>query len=196
MKKLLYATGNKYKIQSMKERVKGLDIEIVSQKDLNINIKVEENGTSVTENALLKAKAYYEIAKIPTIAGDSALYVKEFEKQPGLYVHRIDGKELTIEETQDYYVNALKKVGGESEAHYYTGLAIIKDEKIYTKEIEEETFIFTSNICEKPSKYDGLSRIEYEPKLQKYICELTEENIKNRNNKFDIECVNFIESIL
>lgn len=109
MKKLLYATGNKYKIQSMKERVKGLDIEIVSPKDLNINIKVEENGTSVTENALLKAKAYYEIAKIPTIAGDSALYVKEFEKQPGLYVHRIDGKELTIEETQDYYVNALKK---------------------------------------------------------------------------------------
>lgn len=30
MKRLLYATGNKYKIESMKERVKGTDIEIIS----------------------------------------------------------------------------------------------------------------------------------------------------------------------
>ena len=196
MRKLLYATGNKYKIQSMKERLKGLDIEIISPKDLDIDIKVNEDGKTVTENATIKAKAYYDIAKIPTIAGDTALYIKKFEKQPGLYVHRVNGKELTAEETQDYYIESLKKVGGESEAYYYTGLVIIKDDKTYTKEIKEDPFIFTSKICDKPAKYDSLSRIQYEPKLEKYICELTEEDIKNRNGTFDTECVKFIKSII
>ena len=83
MKKLLYATGNKFKIQSMKERLKGLDIEIISPKDLNLDIKVNENGKTVTENAIIKAKAYYNAVQIPTIAGDSALYVQKFEEQPG-----------------------------------------------------------------------------------------------------------------
>lgn len=109
MKKLLYATGNKYKIESMKKRLEGMDIEIISPKDIGIDIKINEDGKTVIENAKIKAQAYYKIAQIPTIAGDTALYIKEFEKQPGLYVHRINGKELTMEETQNYYVEALKK---------------------------------------------------------------------------------------
>lgn len=56
MKKLLYATGNKYKIESMKKRLEGMDIEIISPKELNINIKVNEDGKTVTENAMIKAK--------------------------------------------------------------------------------------------------------------------------------------------
>lgn len=196
MKKLLYATGNKFKIQSMKERLKGLDIEIISPKDLNLKIEVNENGKTVTENAIIKAKSYYDAVQIPTIAGDTALYVQKFEEQPGLYVHRVNGRDLTFEESQNYYVEALKKVGGESEAYYYTGLAIIKDGKIYTKEIKEDMFIFTSKVCDKPSKYDGLSRIQIDPKLQKYICELTEEDMQKRNSTFDIECVKFINSVL
>ena len=192
MKKLLYATGNKYKIESMRARVKGMDIEIISPNNLGIKVNVVEDGKTVVENAIKKAKVYYDATKIPTIAGDTALYIKEFEKQPGLYVHRINGKELTMEETLEYYVQALEKVGGTSEAYYYTGLVIIKD----GKEIKEDKFIFTSKMSDKPSKYDGLSRIQIDPKLNKYICELTEEDIKRRNNTFDVECVNFIKSIM
>ena len=51
-------------------------------------------------------------------------------------------------------------------------------------------------MSDKPSKYDGLSRIQIDPRLNKYVCELTEEDIKNRNNTFDEECVNFIKSVL
>ena len=196
MKKLLYATGNKYKIESMRARVRGLDIEIISPNDLDIKVKVVEDGKTVVENAIKKAKAYYHATKMPTIAGDTALYIKRFEKQPGLYVHRINGKELTMEEILEYYVQALEKVGGTSEAYYYTGLVIIKDGKEYSKEIKEDKFIFTSKMSDKPSKYDGLSRIQIDPKLNKYICELTEEDIKRRNNTFDVECVNFIKSIM
>ena len=196
MKRLLYATGNKYKIESMIERLKGTDIEIISPNDLNIKLNVVEDGKTVVENARKKAKAYYDATKIPTIAGDTALFIEKFEEQPGLYVHRVNGKELTIEETLEYYVQELKKVGGTSEAYYYTGLVIIKDDIEYNREIKEDKFIFTSKMSDKPSKYDGLSRIQIDPRLNKYVCELTEEDTKNRNNTFDVECVNFIKSVL
>ena len=51
----MYATGNKYKIESMKKRLEGLDIEIISPKELNINIKVNEDGKTVTENAMIQS---------------------------------------------------------------------------------------------------------------------------------------------
>jgi Ham1 family protein len=56
MKRLLYATGNKYKIESMRERVKGIDIEIISPNDLNIKLNVVEDGKTVVENAQKKLR--------------------------------------------------------------------------------------------------------------------------------------------
>lgn len=196
MKKLFYATGNKYKIQSMRARLEGLDIELIVPKDLNLHIDVEECGKTVVENAVLKAKAYYDKVKMPTLAADTALYVEKFEKQPGLFVHRINGKDLTPEETLKYYTEEIEKVGGKSKAFYKTGLAIIKDDKIFTKEIKEDEFMFTSKICDKPSKYDILSRIEYYEKIKKYKCELTDEEVKNTNNTFNLEFNKFIKEYL
>ena len=124
MKKLLYATGNKYKIESMKKRLEGMDIEIISPNELNINIKVNENGKTVTENAMIKAQACYKIAKIPTIAGDTALYIKDFEKQPGTHVRRVNGKELNDDEMIKYYSNLVKEYGGKLTAKWVYGMVI------------------------------------------------------------------------
>lgn len=56
MKRLLYATGNKYKIESMRERLKGTDIEIISPNDLNIKLNIVEDGKTVVENAQKKLR--------------------------------------------------------------------------------------------------------------------------------------------
>ena len=73
----------------MRERLKGTDIEIISPNDLNIKLNVVEDGKTVVENAQKKAKAYYDAIKIPTIAGDTALFIEKFEEQPGLYLSLI-----------------------------------------------------------------------------------------------------------
>lgn len=90
MKKLFYATKNKHKIQNMKDRLKELEIGLVTPYYVDMDIDVEESRNTVIENAILKAKAYYEKVKIPTIAGDSALFVEKFEVQPGLFVRRVN----------------------------------------------------------------------------------------------------------
>ena len=192
MKKLFYATKNKFKIQNMEDRLNGIDIELISPYNLNLDLEVEEIGETVIENAILKAKAYYEKVRIPTIAGDSSLFVEKFDKQPGLFVRRVDGKELDNEELEKFYIEELNKIGGKSKAFYITGLAMIIDGEIKTIEIKEDEFILTANICKCKDIKDSLGRIEFDEKTNKYFCEMNKEDKEKRNDVFDRECVKFI----
>jgi len=192
MKKLFFATSNKYKIQNMKDRLKETDIELITPYDINLCLEVEEDGETVTENAILKAKPYYDKLKIPTIAGDTALYVEKFEKQPGLYARRVNGKYLNDEELEKYYIEELIKIGGESKAYYNTGLALIINDEIKIIEIKEDEFIMKAQICKAERKNDVLGRIAFDTKLNKYFCEMTEEDKNKSDNVFDKKCLEFI----
>ena len=125
MIEVFFATMNKDKIIKMKNRLKDLDVNIITPYDRNIKIEIEENGKNVIENATLKAKAYFDKVKIPTIATDSSLYVEKFDVQPGLFVKRINGVPLDDDKLEEYYINQLNKVGGKSNAFYVTGIVLV-----------------------------------------------------------------------
>lgn len=194
MKKLFYATKNKFKIQSMNNRLNGLDIEIITPYDLNIDIDIEEDGNTVTENATKKAQAYTKLVDMPIIAGDSALYIEKFKVQPGLHVRRINGKYLNDDELERYYSNELEKLGGESIAYYITGLALISKDKIHTIEIRENDFLMTSKIYNGERNNDALGRLEVDIKSNKYFCEITNIDKKNTDSNYDKKCVEFIKN--
>lgn len=86
--KVILATNNKHKVEEFRRVLSPLGIEIFSQKELDINIEVEENGTTFEQNSMLKAKAIYDITKMPTIADDSGLEVDYLDKAPGIYSAR------------------------------------------------------------------------------------------------------------
>ena len=196
MKEIFFATMNKDKIMKMKNRLKNLDIKIVTPYDQNIKIEIQENGKNVIENATLKAKAYFDKIQMPTIATDSALYVEKFDIQPGLFVKRINGVTLEEDKLEEYYINELNKVGGKSKAFYITGIVLVQKNSINSIKIKEEDFIFTSKICKGERNYDPLSRLEYDEKLKKYFCQLNEIEIDKRGYKFDAEAKKFIEDAL
>lgn len=60
MKKLILASNNIKKIKEMKELLKDLNIEIKSLNEENIDIDVEEDGSTFEENAKKKAKEIYD----------------------------------------------------------------------------------------------------------------------------------------
>lgn len=192
--KLFYATKNKFKINNMKTRLSNLDIELVTPYDLDINIDVEESGNTVVENAKIKALTYKDIVNMPVLAADSSLYVEKFEKQPGLFVHRVDG--LSRNEIEDYYIEQLNKVGGSSKAYYITGLALIVDGECKTTEIREDDFLFTSDIYNGPKGFDDLGRLEFDLELKKYFCEMTNEEMKKRGYIFDKKTIEFLKDNL
>ena len=93
--KVLFATTNPAKIKKYAEKLKENNIDVLTIKDLGINLKPEETGKNAIENAYIKAKAYYDKTKITTIGMDNNLYIEELpkEKQPGTHVRRVNGKE-------------------------------------------------------------------------------------------------------
>ena len=113
MKKILFATGNEAKVKRFLEGLLENGIEIISLKDINLNIEVEENGENAIENALIKARKAYEETKMTTIGMDDNLYIENIpdELQPGMFVRRVKEKRLNDKEMIEYYSNLAKKYG-------------------------------------------------------------------------------------
>jgi len=103
--KMIFATNNEGKLKELQDIFNNQNIQCL--KDLNINVDVPETGNSFYENALIKAKAIYEITKIPTIADDSGLIFEELNDWPGIYTHRVEDEAKKLNLTRNEYL--LKK---------------------------------------------------------------------------------------
>ena len=113
--KILYGTTNRAKLQAMNKSVEGLEIELLGLNDLERELPViNENGKNPLENAEIKARAYYDAFHMPVFSCDSGLYFDELkeEDQPGIYVRRVNGRELSDDEMIEYYASIAEKNGG------------------------------------------------------------------------------------
>lgn len=93
MKKLFIATGNKNKVYEFKLIFDelGLDIELLCPKDFNDDTEPVEDGLTFEENAIIKAKYYFDKYHIPTIADDSGMCIEFLNGFPGIYSARFMG---------------------------------------------------------------------------------------------------------
>lgn len=110
--KLLIATNNDGKLEEIKQILK--NYEIISLKQIQCKIEIEENGKTFEENAIKKAKYVYEKTKIPCIADDSGIEIEALDGWPGVVTARILGKEKSTNEyarqRNEYILNKMKKI--------------------------------------------------------------------------------------
>lgn len=181
MKKLLFATSNQSKINRFKKGLLENGIELLSLKDLSLNIDIEENGKTAIENALIKARAYYNETHMSVMGMDDNLYLEGVseDKQPGLFVRRVDGKTLTDEEMIKHYTNLVKQYGvnGKLNCKWVYGLAVINEKG------EESTYTWSKGnfyMVDEPSNIINpgypLNSISKYKNLDKYFTEITEED--------------------
>lgn len=88
---LVVASNNQNKIKEIKAMLQDLPIKVYSLADLNIDIEVEETGTSFEENAQIKAQAIYDVVNKPVLSDDSGLEIKALNNEPGVYSARYAG---------------------------------------------------------------------------------------------------------
>ena len=92
--KFAIATGNPGKVKDFNLILSLMGHEAVSLKEMGIECDVEETGTTFKENSYIKAKAIYDMVKLPTIADDSGLCVEALGGAPGVYSARYGGEGL------------------------------------------------------------------------------------------------------
>lgn len=111
--KLLIATTNPAKVTELKKYLAPLltqGVEIVSLKDLPLEIEEpEETGTTLEENAELKARYYGTHTGLPALADDGGFEIDILNGEPGVKSNRWLGYKASDEELIAY---TLKRLAG------------------------------------------------------------------------------------
>lgn len=127
MTKLLIATNNKGKIIEFKELLAGSGIEFVTPAQINLQLEVEEDGSTYKENAAQKALAFAQVSGQVSLADDSGLEVDSLDGAPGLYSARYSPKPGAKDADRRAFLLAnLKDKPRPWTAHFHATIAIAR----------------------------------------------------------------------
>lgn len=181
--KVVFATGNQSKVERFRDGLLEKGIELLSLKDIDLDLDVLENGSTAIENALIKARACFEKTHMPSIGMDDTLYMEGVleDLQPGLFVRRVGGKSLTDEEMIEHYSNLVKKYGvdGRINCKWIYGMAVINEdgeEATYTWEKDNFYMVSEGSLDMNPGY--PLNSISKYKKIDKYFTEVDEEDLR------------------
>lgn len=157
MTKLLLATGNKGKIDEMKDLLQSVKVKIITPEDLHLVLEVNEDGKTYRENAARKALAFSAASSLLALADDSGLEVDAMGGAPGIYSARYSPKPgATAKDRRDYLLAQLQGVSKPWSARFHCTTALASPEG----EIH-----FTGGICagEIISEEHGEAGFGYDP---------------------------------
>lgn len=161
MEKLLIATGNKHKVLEIQEilDLNNIHLELVTPKDLGCDLEPVEDGKSFKENAIIKAKFYYDLFKIPSLADDSGICINYLNGYPGIYSARFFG-DLDYKTKNEIVISMLKDAKDRG-AQFVADIAFVDENgNVSTYEGINEGVIAFEQKGEKGFGYDPIFMIE------------------------------------
>ena len=164
--KLVLATHNLHKKMEMNSILSSLGILIVGLDEFPQIGDIEETGSTLLENAFIKAKTVYEFTGLPSLADDTGLEVDSLDGAPGVYSARYAGENPTYQENCRKLLLNLKGYPNEKRvASFKTVIAFVDGE------IEHSTEgVVKGLIVEKHRGVDGFG---YDPIFQPESHDLT-----------------------
>ena len=133
--KIILATHNRDKEKELQKALQGINVEICSLFDFPEVDDIEETGTTLLENSLLKARTVFDITGIPAIADDTGLEVSFLDGAPGVYSARYAGDNVSYQDNVTKLLNELDGVPSEKRsARFRTVVTYIdKNEELWTE---------------------------------------------------------------
>jgi XTP/dITP diphosphohydrolase len=178
MKKLIFATGNENKMKEIRMILADCGYEILSMKEVGIDVDIVEDGKTFEENATIKATAISKLAGCLVLADDSGLEVDAMDKAPGIYSARWEGEDTPYSIKNRKIIDNLKDVPEEKRtARFVCAIAAaFPDGRVVTRRGTIEGLIAHEPAGENGFGYDP---IFYVPEFGKTTAELSPEE-KNK----------------
>lgn len=141
MKTAILATKNAGKVREVQQIMKNTTVR--TMKEVGIDIDIIEDGTTFTENAVIKVKAIYEAIKAMgenapafdlILADDSGMEIDFFDKKPGIYSARWLGEDTSYDVKNAIVLRDMEGVPDEKRtARYVCAIAAMdRDGKLTT----------------------------------------------------------------
>jgi len=125
--KIILATHNADKRKEMMAALTDLNVEILSLVDFPQVGEIVEDGETLTENAIIKAKAVFDITGIPAISDDTGLSVDALHGAPGVYSARYAGENATYDDNVEKLVDEMKNVLPENRGAQFQTIIVYID---------------------------------------------------------------------
>ena len=180
--KIVFATNNEHKLSEIRA-ILGPQFEVVSLADIGCHEDIPETGTTLEENALMKAEYIYNKYHLSCFADDTGLEVEALDGAPG--VHSARYAEGTDHDSEANMAKLLKELEGKTnrKARFRTVIALIQkegDSTICSREYSFEGEVKGEIATEKSGKGGfGYDPIFVPEGYDKSFAELGEE-IKNK----------------
>lgn len=184
MKKIILATSNKGKQKEIADLLAPLHIQLLSNNELDQKLipNIVEDGQTFEENALIKAKAYYERFGLPALADDSGLEVDILEGRPGIYSARYAGVGSGDKANYEKLLADLKGIPiDKRKANFTCVIAYVDGEETLLAKGRCEGYITEAPMGEGGFGYDPVFLLADE---QKTMAQLTKEEKNRRSHRF------------
>jgi len=130
MKKIVFATNNKHKLDEICKISEG-KLEILSLNDINCQTDIPETGTTLEENALIKARFVKDNFGYDCFADDTGLEVKALDGAPGVYSARYAGEDCRAEDNIRKLLTNLEGISDRRAAFRTVIALLIGDEQYF-----------------------------------------------------------------
>ena len=154
--KIVLATHNEDKCAEMTAILDEFPIQFLSLKDFPEIGEIEENGSSLEENALIKARTVHSITKLLSWADDTGLEVDALGGKPGVYSARYAGENCSYSDNVQKLLQKMENIPADKRnAHFRTAIAIVGENMELVSEGVVEGMITT--------KPKGVGGFGYDP---------------------------------
>ena len=171
--KIYLASGNVNKKREVQELLPSH--KIVLPKDESIEFDPEETGSTFFENAMIKAKALYDIVKAPVLADDSGICIDFLKGAPGVHSARygsVEGEHVSAEAGINKVLAELKGVKDRSARFACCMVFLLDENRFYSVQETCEGHITGAPSGSGGFGYDPIFFVE---KFGKTFAELTSE---------------------
>lgn len=171
MEKIVFATSNNNKLQEAKLILKDLPYEFIGLDNFPNILPIEETGTTLLKNSLIKARTVFNLTGLPSIGDDTGLEVEYLNGAPGVLSARYAGENTNSNDNLNKLLKDLDGVTDEKRrAQFRTVISFVFGSQENWVEGIVKGIILNESRGESGFGYDP---IFYYPPLKKTFAELT-----------------------